>query len=31
MWPLDGFEVSLGPDAALVLNRNEPEVPGAGG
>jgi len=28
MWPLDGFEVSLGPDAALVLDRNEPEAPG---
>ena len=25
--PLDSFEVSLGPDASLVLDRNEPEAP----
>jgi 4'-phosphopantetheinyl transferase len=27
-WPLDGFEVSIGPDAALVVDRNAPEAPG---
>jgi len=26
-WPLDGFEVSTGPDAALVVDRNAPEAP----
>lgn len=26
-WPLDGFEVSTGPDAALLVDRNAPEAP----